>query len=79
MRKGTLFFYLIPATVVAFRVAVVFEVHFAQPSHTPGHFHGGTHTVSALQQGWQLTFSPIWEIGEKRIFFHLSRALLSKI
>ena len=34
MRRYALFFYLIPATVVAFRVAVVFEVQFAQPSHT---------------------------------------------
>ncbi len=36
LRRRALFFYLIPATVVAFRVAVVSEVQFAQPSHTPG-------------------------------------------
>ncbi|GAA6159484.1 hypothetical protein NBRC116589_16580 [Ruegeria sp. HU-ET01832] len=35
MRSSAPFFYLIPATVVAFRVAVVSEVQFAQPSHTP--------------------------------------------
>ena len=34
LRNSAPFFYLIPATVVAFRVAVVSEVQFAQPSHT---------------------------------------------
>ncbi|KIC41776.1 hypothetical protein RA28_20560 [Ruegeria sp. ANG-S4] len=55
MRKSVLFFYLIPATIVAIRVAVVFEVQFAQPSHTPEVVSAaGTHTVSASQRIWQI-------------------------
>ena len=54
LRISALFFYLFPATVVAFRVAVVFEVQFAQPSHTPEIISAvGTHTVSASRQSWQ--------------------------
>ncbi len=58
---GALFFYLFPATVVAFRVAVVFEVQFAQPSHTPGVVSAaGIHTVSALRQTWQIDTNSIF-------------------
>ncbi len=80
LRKGTLFFYLIPATVVAFRVAVVIEVQFAQPSHTPGDGSAlGIDTISALQQFWQPTGVTIRTIGRFCLFFHPSLRPLSKI